>query len=231
MQRTIAVQALLARPPRAKPPKRPKKPQAHQDLGPPQARPQTHQPPPDPLRAALLAERVPPSLTDKLLATHLTRPSLQRALTHWTGMCHLTGLMLSDSAEMLMPVQRADGQFVCRAAATLAGELSDTALVQICTLVVRHATSHPASQHPQAVPNPGTTPPATTLHHEEHPHVQEPAVGLHDQVERTQDDHWPHDAPGAAGSGNAGRTSVGDAIDQWLSRFDAGEPLPAAGGN
>jgi len=225
MPRNDAIEALLNQPRRPKSTTRAKKPPAPKEIA-PQA------PPTNPVRDGLLAEGVPASLADDLLARYLTRPALQRALTHWTGVCHLTGLVLSDSADMLRPVMRPDGRFVCRAAATLAGDLSDAALVQVCSLVVQNARANPAPPQPVQAPPAHHQPahqqvPSTPLHYEEIPDAQEPFVGLHDQDGRPEVGDWSLDATEPAVPGFGRGPGVDDAIDKWLSRFDAGESVPA----
>ena len=89
----------------AKPPKIPQEPPAIQATAQP-----VEEPPPEltVVEELMIEAGVPGSLAGLLNQRCITVRQAQQALRHWDGLCRLTGLALSDTQEMLMPVERAD---------------------------------------------------------------------------------------------------------------------------
>lgn len=179
------------------------------------------EPPPDltVVEELMIEAGVPGSLAGRLNQRCITVRQAQQALRHWDGLCCLTGLALSDTQEMLMPVERADGTFVCRAAQELQGDLSDGMLVKMCQLIVDRATMqrqqiNPTTQRPQ---------PAQNL---EHHHEQVAGLELRDNSVGVEGDHWPFDGPGPAELGHGQRGGLGRSVEDFL-RWAEGPAVPA----
>jgi hypothetical protein len=177
---------------------------------------------PSPILDMLLQEGVPSTLAAQLANQCLTKAAVQRALQHWTGRCHLTGLALAESPAMLQPVQRPDGRFVCRAARELQGDLGDLMLTHLCELVVHTAawqqvphTGQPTAPAPQPAP-------AHQPKDADHGHRpdQAPRVELLHKEHRTEDDFWPLDGGSPAGPGDGQRGGLDDPVEEWLRRYE-----------
>ncbi|MEY4908992.1 MAG: hypothetical protein RL260_2710 [Pseudomonadota bacterium] len=177
---------------------------------------------PSPILDMLLQEGVPSTLAAQLSDQCLTKAAVQRALQHWTGRCHLTGLALAESPAMLQPVQRPDGRFVCRAARELQGDLGDLMLTHLCELVVQTAawqqvphTGQPTAPAPQPAP-------AHQPKDADHAHRpdQAPHLELQRPDSRAEDEVWPLDGSSPTGPGDSERGRLDDPVDEWLRRYE-----------